>query len=241
MTKIHVYLQGKGGVGKSFSAVTHAQYKVHKKEIPLCFDTDPINATFHGYTSLNVKRVHIMDGNKIHERHFDQLIEQIAPAKEDVIIDNGAASFVPLTNYLINHNIPALLQEMGHELIVHTVITGGQAMTDTVNGFAQLSKQMPPETSFIVWLNPYWGAIEYEGKDFEEMKAYQENKERVLAIVRIPTLQAETFGHDLRDILQQRLTFNEALELPSLPIMTRQRLKIIRDQLFAQLDQAAIL
>lgn len=234
-------LQGKGGVGKSLIAAILAQYNVSKGKQPLCIDTDPVNATFHGFKALNVKRLQIMDGDEINPRHFDSLVELIAPSTVDVIIDNGASSFVPLSHYLISNQVPALLQEMGHELVVHTVITGSQALTDTVNGFAQLATQFPAESSFIVWLNPYWGAIEYEGKSFEQMKAYINNKSRVTAIIKMPTLKEETYGRDLADMLQEHLTFDEALANSALTIMTRQRLKIVKSALFDQLDNSAVL
>ena len=94
MAKIHIILQGKGGVGKSFIASVLAQYKHSKEQQPLCIDTDPVNATFNGFKSLNAKRLQIMDGDEINSRNFDSLVELIAPATEDVIIDNGASSFV---------------------------------------------------------------------------------------------------------------------------------------------------
>src|SRR5713226_6266141 len=170
MAKIHMILQGKGGVGKSFIAAMIAQYKASKGQKPLCIDTDPVNSTFHGYKALGVRRLQIMDGDEINSRNFDTLVELVAASKDDVIIDNGAASFVPMSHYLLSNQVPALLQQMGHELVVHTVITGGQALLDTVNGFAQLVSQFPEEALFIVWLNPYWGPIEHEGKRFEQMK-----------------------------------------------------------------------
>ncbi|EDP0643711.1 conjugal transfer protein TraL [Salmonella enterica] len=241
MAKIHMMLQGKGGVGKSTSAGITAQYKMSKGQTPLCIDTDPVNATFEGYKALNVRRLNIMDGDEINSRNFDTLVELIAPSKHDVVIDNGASSFVPLSHYLISNQVPALLHDMGHELVVHTVITGGQALLDTVNGFAQLAGQFPDEALFVVWLNPYWGPIEHEGKGFEQMKAYTANRERVSAIIKMPALKEETYGRDFSDMLQERLTFDEALAKESLTIMTRQRLKIVKSQLFAELDKAAVI
>lgn len=241
MTKIHMVLQGKGGVGKSFIAATLAQYKTSKGQKPLCIDTDPVNSTFAGYKALNVQRLQIMEADQINPRNFDKLVELIASSKDDIIIDNGASSFVPLSHYLISNEVPTLLADMGHELIVHTVITGGQALLDTVSGFAQIVSQFPTEVVFVVWLNPYWGAIEHEGKNFEQLKAYTANKARVSAIVTIPTLKEETFGRDLSEMLQDRLTFDEALSMESRTIMTRQRLKIVKGQLFGQLDSAAVL
>lgn len=137
--------------------------------------------------------------------------------------------------------VPALLANMGQELIVHTVITGGQALRDTTSNFAQIASQFPLEAQFVVWLNPYWGPIEYEGKSFEQMNSYLANKARVSAIARIPALKPETYGRDLADMLQKRLTFNEALAMESLTIMTRQRLTIVKRQLFDQLDNTTVL
>lgn len=241
MPKIHITLQGKGGVGKSFISAMTAQYKYHNGQSPLCIDTDPINATFYGFKALNVEHIQVMSEDEINPRLFDGLIEKIAPTTEDVIIDNGASSFVPLSHYLINNQVPSLLQELGHEVVIHTVITGGQALFDTMNGFAQLVNQFSSETQFIVWLNPYWGAIEHEGKPFEQMKVYRDTKERISALIRVPDLKKETYGRDLTDMLQQKLTFNEALDAPEKSIMTRQRLKLVRDQLFGQLENAKVI
>ncbi|MFZ3287940.1 MAG: conjugal transfer protein TraL [Telluria sp.] len=241
MSKIHVILQGKGGVGKSVAAAFLAQYKVEKGQEPSCIDTDPVNATFFGYKALQVQRLQIMEADEIDPRSFDTLVEMIAVSKGDVIIDNGASSFVPLSHFLISNQVPALLRDMGHDLVVHTVVTGGQALLDTISGFSQLASQFPSEALFVVWLNPYWGQIQHDGKGFEQMKAYTSNKARVSAIIQIPALKKETYGRDLSDMLQDRLTFDEAIAMESRTIMTRQRLKIIKGQVYAQLENAAVL
>ncbi|HHS8051784.1 TPA: conjugal transfer protein TraL, partial [Legionella pneumophila] len=161
--------------------------------------------------------------------------------QNDVIIDNGASSFVPLSHYLLTNQVPTLLKGLGHELIIHTVITGGQALLDTTHGFSQLVNQFPQDVRFVVWLNPYWGKIESEGRSFEQMRVYKETKDRIAAIIKIPDLKEETFGLDLSNMLQQKITFNEAIDSPDRNIMTRQRLKLIRDQLFSQIDNAMVI
>lgn len=241
MANVHMVLQGKGGVGKSMLAAVLAQYKASKGEQPICVDTDPVNATFAGYKALDVRHLQIMEGDEINTRSFDALVEMIAQAESDVIVDNGASSFVPLSHYILSNEVPELLAEMGHTLVVHTVITGGQALTDTVNGFAHLARQFGEQVTFVAWLNPYWGAIEAEGKRFEQMKAYQNNKDRVAAIVEIPALKEETYGRDFAEMLQEKKTFDEALDTKELTIMTRQRLKVIRTRLFERLDSAGVL
>ncbi len=241
MANVHMILQGKGGVGKSMIAAMVAQYIFDKAGTVLCIDTDPVNATFEGYKSLNVRRLHIMEGDEINSRNFDALIEIISTAESDIVIDNGASSFVPLSHYLISNEVPALLSGMGHKLVIHTVITGGQALLDTISGFGQLMGQFPDECQFVVWLNPYWGIIESEGKQFEQMKAYNEHKKRISAVIQIPDLKEETYGRDLSDMLQARMTFKEALDLESLTIMTRQRLRIIKKQIYDQLEIATVI
>jgi hypothetical protein len=241
MAKAHFILQGRGGVGKTLVAVMLTQALASVGREPTSIDTDPVNATFSGYAALNVQRLEIMEDDEINPRSFDRLVEMIDGAKGDVIIDNGASSFVPLSHFLISNAVPALLTEMGHQLVVHVVIAGAQSLLDTIHGFAQLAKQFPLDAAFVVWLNPYYGPIEHEGKGFEQMKAYVANKDRVAAIVRLPVLKKETYGRDLADMLQARLTFDEALARDSLTIMTRQRLKIIRDQVFGQIASAAVI
>ena len=238
MAKIHMVLQGKGGVGKSFIASIIAQHCNKKKKDTLCIDTDPVNATFLGFKKLNVKKLDLMEGDEIDPRKFDNLVELISKSKSDVVIDNGASTFVALSHYLISNHIPALLKEMGHELIVHTVITGGQALSDTLNGFDLMIKQFSSDITFVVWLNPFWGKIESNGKSFESMKVYLDNKSRVSAIIKIPDYKAETFGRDLSEMLQAKLTFDDAIDKPELTIMMRQRLKIVKSQLFEQLEGA---
>jgi CO dehydrogenase nickel-insertion accessory protein CooC1 len=73
MAKIHMILQGKGGVGKSFISSTLAQHKFAKGGNPLCIDTDPVNATFYGFKKLNVKQINVMNNDEIDPRKFDDL------------------------------------------------------------------------------------------------------------------------------------------------------------------------
>lgn len=237
--KVNIVLQGKGGVGKSFIASVMAQYYYSKKKTPLCIDTDPVNATFHGFKALNVKHLDLMEDDEINPHKFDELIDLISKSKSDVIIDNGASTFVPMSHYLISSRIPSLLKKSGLELVIHTVITGGQALNDTLNGFQKMIKQFPEDVSFVVWLNPFWGKIELEGKEFESMKFYLDNKDRVSAIIKIPKYKPETFGRDLADALQAKLTFDDAIKKPESTIMSRQRISIIRSDLFEQLEIAS--
>lgn len=239
MANIHIFLQGKGGVGKSFCCTMLTQYLIdHGRPKPICIDTDPINATFAAYEAFDVMRVEIMDGDKVNPRKFDDIMDRICAASENesIIIDNGASSFIPFSAYMLSSGVPTLMAEMGHTLYTNTIITGGDAMEDTVQGFASVISQFPDTSQMVVWLNPYFGDISHNGKSFEDFPIYKSKKSKVCALVSLPELQPETFGFDLSRMLKDRLTFTQALGNDSeYHIMTKQRLKITRDNIYSKL------
>jgi hypothetical protein len=239
--KVHMTLQGKGGIGKSFICTLLAQYKMAQGPAPLCVDTDTINGTFHGFGALNVVKLDVLEGKEINRGRFDKLIELIVESDgRDTIVDSGATTFVPLWHYITGNRIPHLLADMARELVIHTVVTGGQALDETVAGFWQLAGQFPEQVSFVVWLNPYWGPVTRERHDFEHFEEYIDRKDQVSAIVRMPQL-AELFRRDLSDMLQRRLTFDQALQMPSFTVITRQRLIMTKRNFFQLMDRAVVL
>lgn len=236
MANVHIFLQGKGGVGKSFSATMLAQFLIDSGKEAICIDTDPVNATFSAYKRFNASYIDLMRDKKINPLKFDEIVEKISVVNEDasVIIDNGASSFITFSDFILENDVPSLLSEMGNSLYVHTIITGGDAQDDTVHGFASLVSQF--RTPLIVWINPYFGTVERGGKGFEDFKPYKDNRDRVAGIIHLPRFQAETFGVNIGDMLKSRLTFTEAIEDAEASIMTRQRLKIAQRQIYAQIE-----
>lgn len=240
MATIHHFLQGKGGVGKSFCCAMLAQFMMDTRDVPPhCFDTDPVNATFAAYAPFNVTRIELMEGDMINPLKFDGLMEDLCALGENdsAIIDNGASSFIPFSEYLLSNGVPELLRGQGHGMVINTVITGGDAMADTMLGFETLADRFPDFVSMIVWLNPFFGKVVYEGRQFEDFPPYRKNREKIRAVVRLPELQAHTFGHDLAAMLKARKTFSEAVSGTEYNLMARQRLKIIRDKIYVQLSE----
>lgn len=238
MTKVHFILQGKGGIGKSFVSALIAQYIQQEDPDVLCLDTDPVNATFSSFPGLKVKSLELMEDNSINERRFDDMMEEIFNTESNVVIDNGAASFTPLSSYLLDNEAFAAIQEAGKEVVIHSVIAGGLAQDNTVSDFVNLTSQLPEGVQMVVWLNEHFGPIEANGKTFEEMKAYQENKERVSAIIRLPKRTENTYGKDLGTMLKKRYTFQEALSSDIFRVMSKQRLKIMQRSIYEQLELA---
>ena len=241
MAKIHLFLNAKGGVGKSYIASIFAQYKIHQGQKPLCIDTDLVNATFSGYKALDVQQFDLGAIDEHGHCNFNHLMGRIPITHDPVIIDIGAQAFSAMLDYLGHNKAVELFAEAGHKLIIHTLITGGQSLISTIDSFLQLLTLRPDNALFVVWLNPHWGAIEDEGISFEHMNAYKENKDHITALIPIPPLNPATFDYDLARMLKDRLTFDEAISSPTRFIVTRQRLKMIRDGLYRQLNNTVVI
>ena len=180
-------------------------------------------------------------GRRINPRRFDDLVEEIAnqPGDSHVIVDTGSSSFVALVHYLVTHDVFSVLSQMGHQVVVHTIVTGGQALLDTLHGAAQLVRQLEG-VRFVVWLNPFWGPIAEDGKTFEQMKTYQDIKKRIDSVIALPAYSDELLPQDIGAMLKKRLTFKEAMESPDFTLMSRHRLGVAQRDIYARLDGLAV-
>ena len=232
MAKVHFFLQGKGGVGKSFCITMLAQYLFDQGLSPICIDTDPVNKTFSAYERFHAKKMDITKNGKIDQLKFDTIVEIIDKAgdEDSILVDNGASSFVVFSDYLLKSDVPGLLAELGHIVTIHTVVTGGDEQGDTIKGFEALAMSFKEPTRMVLWLNPYFGAVEFEGKSFEEFKVYKENKHRVNSLLYLPNWD-DNFRFNVGQMLKSRLTFSEALADSTSPIMTGQRLKLAKQHI----------
>ncbi|SDP36176.1 nucleotide-binding protein [Desulforhopalus singaporensis] len=236
MATIHLILQGKGGVGKSFVSSLLAQYLIDRDVKVACFDTDPVNATFSAFKSLKVHKVDILEDDSINSRLFDSLIEKLLqlPDGSSAVIDNGAASFIPLASYISENMVPDLIRESGHDLIIHTVITGGQSAGDTLKGLQSLLGGF--DSPLIVWVNPFFGSTDYFTDHDLRQKVIQGDGKCIV----LPSYKKDTFGYDIETMLSRKLTFDEAVQTSEINLMARQRLKIVQRKIYQLLDEAQI-
>jgi hypothetical protein len=238
-TAIHLSLQGKGGVGKSLVASILAQYLMTRGRTVKCVDTDPLNQTLLQYEALQVQHLKLLRDGTVDQRGFDHLIDRVLTEDGVFVVDNGSSTFIPLWHYILQNDVLRLLHEAGRNLYVHTVITGGQALLDTLDGFRQLAESTGSK-NIIVWINEFFGRVECDGKEFSQMNVYQRNAAKVLGSVGIPKRNQDTFGRDVEEMVARKLTFDEAITGAGSTIMTKQRLKIVQRELFEQLDKLCI-
>ncbi len=232
-------LQGKGGVGKSLIAVLLTQYLQNKDAKVVCADTDPVNATFAQYKSLDVAHVDIArDGNVIQSK-FDPLMELIVRTEADFVIDNGAATFLPLTQYLAENDIYQVMSERGKKVFIHTVLTGGQAKSDTYSGFVELLGKVNQYAQVVIWENEFWGQVEYEGRKVTETKLFKEADRtgKIAGLVKIADRsRSDTFVEDMKRMTSEHMTLADVNASEGFSFLAKNRLKKVVDAVFCELD-----
>ena len=232
---IHMSLQGKGGVGKSLAASVLAQYLMARGHAVRVIDADAVNKTLHQYAALGATSLQLLRDSAIDERVFDGLVDELLTSDGPFVVDNGASTFVPLWHYMLESDVLGLLHGAGRKLYLHVVITGGQALTDTVKGFAEIAATTPSR-NLIVWINEYFGRVQHEGKEFVEMQAYLDHADKVCGCVAIARRNHATFGRDVEELIARKLTFEEGIRDGAFSLIAKQRLRMVQRELFEQLD-----
>ena len=240
MATIHFIQQGKGGVGKSVIASLLYQVLKHLGKDVVAFDTDPVNATLKGYQEFNVVQVDIVKHGQVDTKAFDELLEALyeLPEGAHAVVDNGASSFLALGNYIKDVQLLKVLGEKGHQVFFHSVVTGGQAIGDTLTGLKVLADGFP-STPIVVWLNPFFGEIRLDGRGFEEFKIYEEYYRQFHAIIHIPQVNKDTLGRDLEELFAKRQSFMTGIQSCQY-IAVRSRLKRYWEQLISIIEQSGI-
>lgn len=137
---------------------------------------------------------------------------------------------------MAENNVVEMLEDAGYKVFFHTVVTGGQAIIDTMGGFKALA-EMTKSKNIVVWLNEYFGAIERSGKIFLEMKAYKELENQVRGVVVLHKRNPDTFGKDFDDMTSRQLVFAQAIADAAFTLMAKQRLKSVQKDVFAQIEK----
>lgn len=241
MKEVHFIAQGKGGVGKSTIASFLGDYLKAKAsgEQLHCFDTDPVNPSFSRFSALNPEVIDILnDSNNIDSRYFDGLIEKLVNEEGIAVIDNGAATFVPLMSYMAENEVPSFLAENGIRMIIHVPLVGGQALDDCITGLVQTLNALQAEV--VIWLNDFQGVVTKD-KPFEEFGVYKQYKDRIIGVVHISHRNPDTFGADIKEMTTKNLTLTEAQTSGEFGLMPRQRLRTVQRELYEQLDQIEFL
>ena len=244
MAEVNIVLNGKGGIGKSFVSWVLAQFKKSIFADVKCFDVDPVNASFAKNKALNVTHLNITaeSDTEISKRKFDDLFNMVLSSPSDgcFVIDVGASTFMPLISYIHEAGLLKLLTDEGHSVFLHVPIVGGQAFLESVRGLKYIQDIQDFSGRIVIWENEYFGKISSEqlaGKKLLDIAAIKAFSERIAGVVKITYRgTTDTFAGDMGFITSRHLTFSEALESPEIGIISKSRIKRIRDDLFNQIS-----
>ena len=233
---VHLVLQAKGGIGKSFVSTLLAQHVLNETSAVRCFDTDQENTTFAHYAALSVQHIALTDRSRvINPKRFDTLMETLLTEEGNFVIDTGANTFSNLLAYMVENEVFPLLRQARKTTYVHTIVGGGDTLADTANGFYAIAQKVSG-TRIVLWLNEHFGEIKTaEGKPFTETQAYRQSAARLTGTVTLYRRNPATFGEDIRKLNTQRHTIAQALASSDYTLMEKQRLKSFSRDVFDQL------
>ena len=233
---VHLVLQGKGGIGKSFISTLLAQHIANETGAVRCFDTDQENTTFKQYAALFVSHISLTDQQQVIDpKKFDFLMEPLLTEPGNFVIDTGANTFSNLLAYMVENEVFALLQDARKTTYVHTIVGGGDTLTDTANGFFSIAHKVKG-ARIVLWLNEHFGELRgQDGKLFTETHAYSQSAGRLTGTLLLQRRNPATFGEDIRKLNTRRHTFMQALASPDYSLMEKQRLRMFSLDVFDQL------
>jgi hypothetical protein len=175
----------------------------------------------------------------IDQREFDLLMERFLKEVGTFVVDTGASTFIPLWHYILENQALDHLRQKGKRVFIHSVITGGQSLNDTLSGFEALA-ETTREKNIVVWLNEYFGPVLQDGTGFADMPVCKKHANKLHGSVAIARRTADTFGRDMEEMISRKLTFDEAVKAADFTIMTKQRLLVVQRDLFEQLDRIGL-
>lgn len=232
MKQIHLVAQGKGGVGKSVIACLLAQYLLDTGKDVTCFDTDWVNPSFSEYKRFHFEKLRVTekDNSKYDDLYFEDIFTKAIAAPNDVVIDSGASTFIPLIDYLNTFDVSASLKAIGIDFIVHSVATGNEDEDNAISGIYKIANT--PIKKFVIWQNQYFGMVNQ--KSFKSWSEKQFSK-----IIARPVLSTGEgiVLNSFQKLLKDRKTFAEHIDNPEVFIFDRDRMRLLREQIYAEISK----
>jgi hypothetical protein len=235
---IHIVMQSKGGVGKSFVASHLAQYFADSGMPIKVFDSDPTTPTLVQYKALGATYLNSMKDDELDVTTFDQLSTGIEKSsKEVVVVDTGSSNFIALGSYLKNQHVLEVLAEQGRRVVLHSVLVGGPGARETLSGLVEIAGSLVAH-DYVAWLNSFFGPVVFDGKAFEETRGYGQVKHKLRGTIRI---KERTGGNNvlhlnaMRKMAERHLTYREVFESPDFSLWEKQRLKDAQREIYEQL------
>lgn len=227
---VHVMFTAKGGVGKTHISSLIGQYSQSVGKPVNIIDLDQSNPMLARIPELNAEEVSLLTEGAFDDAKLDALVRKIGASEEPFLMDFGASTYQFAWKYFMDNGISETFLEWGKRLVYHAVVTGGPELPYTLASFEEVAR-VASKKQVVVWINPIKGPVASEGKSFTEMSVFLRNKEKVLAVGLLPTVDRALSSEFERLALLERSMLN-LKTVPELDVLSRNRLQRHRDKAF---------
>lgn len=230
---IHIVVQAKGGVGKSFISRLLIQYLQENMKV-FCFDADPLNDGLVAFRGLNAHKLEtkLINGNLDSRAYYDPMFETILLNESCFLVDSGASTHINFINYIKGSDILNLFKEENREIYFHVPLAGNVDFGDCLKELVKLSKTFS-NNHFVIWENEFHGELEKNYIQDENYKALT----NILGTVVLKNLQSSPLLHDIELMNRHKLLFSEIDDNPNFfGAIIRRRLNLYKKSIFKQLD-----
>jgi len=216
---IHIVLQGKDGVGKTFAALHLAQYFADHAVPMAVFDSNPLTPGLANYQALRARYINFMLDDDLDAAQFDVLANEILNASRHlVVLDTGSSNVFPMMGYLKSNGVLQAFSKLGRHLVIHSVLIGGAGARETLGGLVSAVESLAAD-SYVAWLNSHLGPVTFDGKPFEKTKAFGRIKDKLIGTVRIKQRAGTNQILHLKavgEMMRRHLTYKEAFATPEI-------------------------
>lgn len=218
--ELHMTLQGKGGVGKTFIAALVVQTlygQLQEGEQVLLLDTDPINerssasqlfSRFADRGGFACRRLLLSDQRSLSVGDFQQVIDLIAAHDGPCVVDVGTSVYDPLLKFLTGsgEGLAQISEDLQRPLCIHMPLCGGGDFADTLGCFQRLyASEDFACARFTAWINPQLHGAVFTGADTPQRHGLIPSPR--LNVIELPEVERSTQGVALQKMSRSQLIF----------------------------------
>jgi hypothetical protein len=230
---INMFMTAKGGVGKTFISNFIAQWGIKNNRPFHVVDLDQSNAMLASLPELNAQSIQLKEENRFMDERFDSFVREIVKTDGNYLIDMGASTFSDVWRWMDENSMLEVMRHHGRKVVVHCVITGGEELLHTLGSFDEVCQQMD-DRGVVVWINPFLGKVEQDGKTFDELKVYIKNRDKVLAIVNFPVAK-DAVRRELKELAVHGKTALNVEADDTTDFLTKVRVAKFRDEAYSKI------
>lgn len=235
----HIFLQDKGGIGKTLTASMFMQYVLAQGIAIDAVDADPQAPKLSRIKALNVPLLPLIGHGEIQQSSFDKAFSNIVQSECATLVDAGSAAFLPLLKYMNDNMLYNMLKTFKKQLYYHVVVISGPEKNKTAEGAKQLlEKTKGTGTKVVIWQNEKEGIPTFDGKNIDQTDWYKNHADQIAGVVKIFDHNNSGFTTDFLSMMEEELTYKEIMDgkSPNFDFMRKNRIHIIFTEVYAELD-----